>query len=496
VGLNGALGFEIFVLMDYAYFHLAGPDIILAILLAGVINLLIMLSYCELGAAIPEVGGEYAYVKTAYGKYVAFMSGCFRWFASVVGAALAAVAFVLQLAYLFSIIAPGTQSLILAQASQLAVIVVLIYGALEVRGIKQLGNIIVYALIALFLVFIIGGLGHGLGAISLLSKPMPGSFFGVFAATVYVFPMFFGMRALVAVSATAKRPESDIPRALLLSSLLVMALYLVLAYVIVGTIHPQGAAIYSVPIVGYAGEKIFGAAGGVLFAIAGMVACLSGLSAALTVQSSVARGMSRDGYLPKILLRVHSRFGTNYIAVIAGLVFIMLFSAIGSVPFLGYAAGFGSLLVFALVNLSLLKLRKEKPFMDRPFKTPFYPLTPVIGLVLSVTLLIAPTLIGDANALDAFASNIGITALVIAIYYIRMLGRYRLQIAAGGIGIGTGISAILLAGITEAGLVTPLFPFIPSYAMLLFGVILITVGILNLDLGAKFKKRSSVQTTR
>jgi amino acid transporter len=57
IGLSAAIGFEVFVLLDYAYFHLAGPDIILAVLLAGVMNLLIMLSYCELGAAIPEVGG-------------------------------------------------------------------------------------------------------------------------------------------------------------------------------------------------------------------------------------------------------------------------------------------------------------------------------------------------------------------------------------------------------------------------------------------------------
>ena len=56
-GLGGAIGFEIFALLNYAYFNLAGPDIILAVLLAGMVNLLIMLSYSELGAAIPEVGG-------------------------------------------------------------------------------------------------------------------------------------------------------------------------------------------------------------------------------------------------------------------------------------------------------------------------------------------------------------------------------------------------------------------------------------------------------
>jgi len=489
-GLGGAIGFEIFVLMDYAYFHLAGPYIIFALSLAGVINLLIMLSYSELGAAIPEVGGEYTYIKTAYGKYVAFISGCFRWLASVFGAALAAVAFVLQLAYLFSIIAPGAQSLILAQVSLIAVIVVVSYGALEVRGVKELGSIIVVALIVLFVSFIVGGLVHGIGQTEFPSKPPLEGFSGIFAATVYVFPMFFGMRALIAVAATAKRPEKNVPRGLLMSALLVMPLYLVLAYVAVGMISPQEATL-SVPLLGYAAQKIFGNAGGILFAIVGMAACLSGLGNALTVQSSIARGMSRDGYFPKILLSVHSRFGTHHVVILTGSLFIMLLSAVGAVPFLGYAASFGSLFVFALVNLSLMKLRKEKPHMDRPFKTPLYPLTPILGLAFSVALLIFPPFLGDANAADALISGIGLTAVVIGTYYLRMVGRYRLQIAVGGIGIGVGISGAVFSFLIEAGLAAPIFPFISSYVTLFVGIVLIIAGIFNFNAGAKVKKGNS-----
>ncbi|MCW4044484.1 MAG: APC family permease [Candidatus Bathyarchaeota archaeon] len=493
MGLSGAIGFEIFVLMDYAYFNLAGPNVITAILLAGLINLLIMLSYCELGSAIPEVGGEYTYIKTAYGKYVAFIAGCFRWLASVFGAALAALSFVLQLAYFFSLIAPETQSFILSQASLIAAIVVIIYGSLEVRGIKQLGNAIVYALMVLFIGLIAGGLVNGMEQTSGISKPLLESFSGVFAATVYVFPMFFGMRALIAVAAAAKRPERDIPRGLLLSALLILPLYILLALVVVGAAPPEGTTL-SVPLIGYAAEKTFGVAGGILFAVAGMAACLSGLGTALTVQSSISRGMSRDGYLPKILLAVHSRFGTYHIAVIAGTLFIMLLSAVGVVPFLGYAASFGSLLVFALVNLSLIRMRKTKPYLDRPFKTPLYPLTPILGVILSVALLIVPSFLGDANAAEALISAIGLTAIVMGTYYLRMAGRLRLQIAAGGIGIGTGISAAILAVAAETGSITPIFPFIPNYALLLIGIVISLGGFLNLTAGAKTKEKNATTT--
>jgi APA family basic amino acid/polyamine antiporter len=492
-GLSGAIGFEIFVLMNYAYFHLAGPDLILAVLLAGIVNLIIMLSYCELGAAIPEVGGEYTYIKTAYGKYVAFIAGCFRWLASVFGAALAAVTFVIQLAYLVSFISPDAQNLILAQAALIAALVVIAYGALEVKGVKQLGNIVVYALIILFLSLIAGSLIHGLGQTETLTKPLLDSFSGIFSATVYVFPMFFGMRALIAVAATAKRPAKDIPRGLLISALLIIPLYLFLAYATVAAAPPPGTTL-SIPLLGYAAETIFGSVGGVLFAIAGMAACLSGLGTALTVQSSIARGMSRDGYFPKILLAVHSRFKTYYIAVIVGALFITLLSAVGVVPFLGYAASFGSLIVFALVNLSLIKLRKTKPYLDRPFKTPLYPLTPIVGIVLSVALLIIPPLIGDSNAADALISGIGLTAVVVGTYYLRMAGRFRLQIAAGGIGIGTGISAAVLAILSEAGFITSILPFLSNYALLLLGIVLIIGGILNFNAGAKPKEKSTSGT--
>jgi APA family basic amino acid/polyamine antiporter len=489
-GIGGAIGFEIFALLNYAYFKLAGPDLILAVLLAGVVNLLIMLSYCELGAAIPEVGGEYTYIKTAYGKYVAFIAGCFRWLASIFGAALAAVTFVIQLAYLFSLIAPSAQSMILSQAALIAAIVVIIYGALEVRGTKEFGNIMEITLIILFVVLIVGGLIHGLGQTETLTKPLIESFSGIFSATVYVFPMFFGMRALIAVAATAKRPAKDIPRGLLISALLTIPLYLLLAYVTVAAAPPPGTTL-SIPLLGYAAETIFGSAGGVLFAIAGMVACLSGLGTALIVQSSIARGMSRDGYFPKILLAVHSRLKTHYIAVIVGALFITLLSAVGVVPFLGYAASFGSLIVFALVNLSLIKLRKTKPYLDRPFKTPLYPLTPILGIIFSVALLIIPPLIGDSNAADALISGIGLTAVVIATYYLRMAGRFRLQIAAGGIGVGTGISAAALAITAEAGLITSILPFISNYVLLLLSIVLIIAGIVNFNAGAKTKEKDT-----
>jgi APA family basic amino acid/polyamine antiporter len=483
MGLSGAIGFEIFVLLDYPYFNLElGASIVFGLLLAGLANLLIMLNYCELSTAIPEVGGAYTYIKTAYGGFIPFIFGCFRWLASIFGAALAAVVFTQQLSYLLKV-ALDLQSFDLTQPPLIAVIVVIAMAALGVKGKKAVGVTIVFAFIAIFAIFVGSGLFHGLAFIEVFPKNLPTNIPKVFAATVYMFPMFFGVRSLVAGAAQIKHPERNIPKALLLSSLLIIPLYVCVTYTAVGMVSLEEAQLmhqeagWQVPLLNLAAQKIFGRSGGALIAVAGMVASLSALGTSLAVQASILQGMSRDAYLPRLLRSVHQRFRTPYVAIIAGSLFVMFLSAAEAIEFLGYGASFGSLLVFALVNLSLLKLRKKKPHMERPFKTPLYPFTPIAGVVVSIALLLFPMLFPEAAI--ALMSCIGLTALVLLAYYFRMIGRYRIQIAIGGVGLSIGVSLALLTCLAEAGVISSIFPFIPSYVMLLIGAISIIAGILN-----------------
>ena len=471
IGLGGAIGFEIFVLLDYAYFDLArGASMVSALFLCGFINLLTMFSYSELSAAIPKVGGEYTYTKAAFGGLTAFMAGCLRWLASVFGGALAAVVFAQQLAYFFSIVFP----IVSVNMPLIAAIVVIILAALDIRGVKEATTLIVFAFLAIFAVFLASGLLYGLTPPEVLPRPSPGGLSGFFAATAYTFTMFVGMRALVAGAPQIKDPGKNVPRALLLSTVLLTAVYCCVAYVAVGVV-PLGN--YDDPLLNLAAGKIMGGIGGIriggiLFAIAGMIASVSSVGTAMMVQSSILGGMSRDGYLPKVLLKVHRPFGTRYVAVIASSLFVILFSVIGAVEFLGYAASFGSLLVFALVNLSLMKLRKKEPHLKRPFKAPLYPITPIAGIVMSFLLLTFPVFMRDVNAESALMSGLGLVALVVATYYLRMVGRYRLRVAVGGVSLGMGAFLALLAP-----LLTPRFPL---YVLVFVSAISILAGILNI----------------
>jgi amino acid transporter len=477
MGLGGAIGFEIFVLLNYAYFDLAGPSMISALFFCGIINLITMLSYSELSAAIPEVGGEYTYTKVAFGGFISFMAGCLRWLASIFGGALAAVVFVEQLGVLFSVFAPTVQDLILANISFLIVGLIIILIILAIRGVDEANTLIVGAFLAIFIIFLGMSVGYSLTPTNIVPKFSGDSLTVFFATTAYLFPMFVGMRALVAGAPQIKNPGKNIPRALMITTILLTSVYFAVAYVAVGVIPVEsGLNGNGIPLLNMAASEIIGPIGAILFALAGIIASVSSVGTAMTVQSSILGGMSRDGYLPKILEKVHKRFGSRYIAIIVSSIFVIFFGTSGAVEFLGYAASFGSLLVFALVNLSLIQLRRKKPRLDRPFKAPFYPFTPLAGVIMSILLLSFPVILRDVNAESALLSSLGLVAIVLVTYYLRMIKREvdfnRLRVAVGGICLGIGFILFVISSfIVQESILS---------IILLVGLISIIAGILNI----------------
>ena len=482
MGLSGAIGFEIFALLNYAYFDLAGPSMISALLFCGIINLITMFSYSELSAALPEVGGEYTYTKVAFGGFISFMAGCLRWLASIFGGALAAIVFVNQLEVIFSVFAPSIQDLVLANASVLIVGLVVILIILAIRGVEEATTLIVAAFLAIFIIFLAMSTIYTLTPQNIVPEASGKSLAVFFATAAYIFPMFVGMRALVAGAPQIKNPGKNVPRALMITTILLTVVYFAVAYVAVGAIPlsmPRTAG--DPPLLNLAASKIIGPVGAILFALAGMVASVSSVGTAMMVQSSILGGMSRDGYLPKVLEKAHKRFGTRYIAIIASSLFVIFFGTSGAVVFLGYAASFGSLLVFALVNLSLIQLRRKMPRLDRPFKAPFYPLTPIAGIIMSVLLLTFPVILRDVNAESALLSSLGLVAIVLVTYYLRMVKREvdfnRLRVAVGGISFGAGVTLIVLTPV-----IAPPSLFI---IMITAGLVSILAGILNILTSAR-----------
>jgi hypothetical protein len=187
-------------------------------------------------------------------------------------------------------------------------------------------------------------------------------------------------------------------------------------------------------------------------------------------QSRVAYALARDGYFPKSFFSVHKHFSTPHVAILVGSVFVAAFAATGIVNFVTYATDFGFIIGFVFVNLSLIKLRRDKPSLVRPFKVPFYPLTPILGIATSLLLMffMEPSTLVMGAELFLFC---------LLAYYLRMVGYGRLCLAVGGMNFGVSAFAALLALLTALDIVPLMLSATVRMIVILAAVIVSSVSL-------------------
>jgi APA family basic amino acid/polyamine antiporter len=468
LGIGGTLSAANFVIIGEAA-GMAGYAIVPIVLICGILSLFTMFSYAELGTAIPLAGGEYTFAKVAYGGFPSFLTGWFEWLSNMFYTALSAIGFAYVVSYLFpQINIPLT-----------AVIVVIIFAIVNLRGTKEtgtIGTIITVIVLVILGIFVIGGWSYVQGT---PQEPVSSSIgiLGIFAATAYLFELYLGAEAVAAAQAEVKNPGRNIPLAIVLSAVVLIALYTSVVSVSVGIVSPDVLSHQSSPIA-FVAEQALGPAGAILITVGLAIAGLAATNEAIMAQSRVLYAMSRDGYLPKGLCKIHKRFCTPHVAIIVGAIFTVIFAATGLVNFVVYAVNLGFIIGFSIVNLSVIRLRKRAPHLKRPFKTPLYPLTPIAGIAASIFL---------ALFIDPSVLILGFELIIVAllVYYIRMVGHHRIRIAFGGISLGLGAfvafvayllgtNSIVLQGVSQdvAALV--------FYFLLFVSIIQVLAGILNL----------------
>jgi len=377
MGLGSTICAGIFVLLGPAV-GMAGPAVILSFLLCGIINVATMLSYCELGAAMPRVGGEYAYAKEAFKGFPSFLTGWYEWSSNVFYATL----MVLSSAYILSYLIPINKFLIIIS-------LVITFTAINIKGIKEAGTaqtLLTSILLAIIFLFIGAGLAHGFRS-NAFEPFMPKGPLSMIVAIAFIFETYLGVEAIAAAQAEIKEPKKTIPRAMILCSLILIIVYCLVVYVTVGIISSDVLSKSLTPL-NLVAEKTMGSVGVILVTTAGLIAALTSLNSAIIASSRAAYAMSKNGHFPKVLRKVHEHCKTPYVAIVSGSILITFFSIIDNLEFVVYSINFGFVIGFSLVNLSLIKLRRIKPYLNRPFKTPFYPLMPIVGIISSIGLLV------------------------------------------------------------------------------------------------------------
>jgi amino acid transporter len=402
VGIAGMIGGAIFVLTGPAI-GLAGGAVIIAFIINAVITLFTAMAYAELGSAMPEAGGGYLWVREGLPRPNAFISGWMAWFAHIIAGSLYAVGFGAFLCYMLG---PNVIGLLSDQPllgaipadKLLAVAAVAAFTYINIRGTSETGKTgTIVTIVQLGTIFALIGAGFWMmyntpDWTANFSNFAPMGMAGIVAAMGLTFIQFEGYEIIVQTGEEVKNPKRNIPRAIFISLALVVTLYCIVAFVSIASISPEGIASWE--FIGGEGElgimkaaEMFLPYGTLIVLAGGMVSTLAALNATTFSSARVAFAMGRHYNLPHRLSSIHPRNRTPHVAIIISGI-IMAFVAY-SLPLadIAVAAGVIFLLLFTQVNIAVITIRRiygDK--LSYGFKTPLFPVIPIIGIFLKLGL--------------------------------------------------------------------------------------------------------------
>ncbi len=428
IGVGAMIGAGIFVLTGIAS-GVAGPGALLAFILNGFVTLLTALSYAELASTYPESGGGYSYIRKAFPGAVGFVSGWMLWFCYVIACSLYALGFgsyfwefihsyfPLLSAAVFGLLGEEIPLTLVTLFIGVAVI------AINMRGTALTGkveNLLTVAKMVILAIFIFYGLKQILNiptpAVSSFRPFLPNGFSGVVLAMGLTFIAFEGYDLIATVAEEIKQPKKTIPRATLISLSVTVVFYLLIVVVCIGAIQPETGTSweflgrYQETAFVKAAENFMPSFGVVLIIVGGLLSTLSALNATVLASSRVAFSMGRDKMLPVALGAIHETRRTPHIAVGVTGVLLLIMAMLFPIHIIGSAASVMFLLTFSLVNLSLISLRRQFPEVKAGFRVPFYPVTPIVAIVLNLVLAVYQ------YKFDPFSWYIAVAWLLVGIF--------------------------------------------------------------------------------
>lgn len=396
------IGAGIFILPGVAAAG-AGPAAALSFLLAGLIAGIATFAAAELATAMPEAGGPYFFVSRAMGPLIGTIVGLGAWLALIFKGSFALVGlgqYAIGLSQYFIDTAP-IPLLVIAVAAGFGLILINWMGA-KASGVLQ--NVIVLGLLLILVVYV----GRGVFAIEAerLTPFMEFGFSGVVATAGLVFISYLGIVKAAAISGEVRNPGRNLPLGLFSSVILVTVLYVAVMLIVTGTLPIEGIDARSAPVAD-AGQIYLGVMGAIIVAIAGILATLSTSNAAILASARFPFAMARDNLMSPWMSQISPRFNTPVNAIWVTGVTMLALAVIFDVESLAKLGGTFGILVFAMLNLAVLLLRRaDPPWYDPPFKAPFYPFLPIVGIIAPLALIPQMGLLSQLGALIFIAGGI------------------------------------------------------------------------------------------
>lgn len=372
-------------------------------IIGGIITLFSALTYGELGTMFPETGGYYVYLKKAYGKRIAFLSGVMNFVLSSSGS-------IALLAIIFGDILGNYVLGLNGWTRGIAAFMIVGLSLINYLGIKwgsMVQKIFLIAKILPMLVIIIMGLFLGKESISLSFSSLEGVPFwtlwvGIGYAVIGTLWSYEGWTNLNTMTGEMKNVKKDLPRALSWATLLVTLVYLLFIYALYRILSYQtlldlGAGGF-LPIA--AMMTLFGQTGMMFVFIAVLISIFGALNGSIMVFPRVYYAMAEDGLFPKAFRHVNSKRSTPTWAILGSGLMALLLILFNIEQLLTFVV-MGGLIFNTLIFISVFLFRKREPNRVRPYRVWGYPFVPIIAILGMVMLLIAtaiqslvPSLIG------------------------------------------------------------------------------------------------------
>jgi amino acid transporter len=396
ISIGAMVGASIFVLPGLA-FKIAGPAVVAAFFLAGVVVFPAALSKAEMATAMPEAGGTYLYIDRAMGPLMGTIAGFGVWFSLVFKAAFALLGISAYLEYFFH-----HEERLIAALIALALIGLNLIGAHSTARFQIV--IVSFVVLVLF-----GFIAFGVPEVE-AARFDPFLAFGIkglLSATGLVFVSYAGITKVASVAGEVKRPERNLPFGMLFPVGLMMVLYPAIVAVMVGVTPADELASTQTPMT-TAAERFLGDFGVFLIAGTAIVALISLANAGVIGSTRYPYAMARHSLAPSILGRVGRRSHAPYVAIlVTGGVLLLLVLFVPLLDLAKLASAF-QLLVFAFINVALIAFREAELGWYQPrFHSPWYPVPQLFGIVASIVLLFFMGVVPTVGAVIIIAGGVG-----------------------------------------------------------------------------------------
>jgi APA family basic amino acid/polyamine antiporter len=371
----------------------------------GVLAFMGAMAYAELAALRPKAGGEYVYLREAFGPLAGFLTGWTSFVAGFSGAMAASAIFLIvtlnrfipgiaDSTPLLAIPIPFTASAVTFSVHTLmASAVVIIAALIHIRGVgpgRAASNILTTLKIASLVVFIAFGLTAGTGSPSNLADTA-----GAVTTTGFLFafiPVMFtysGWNAAAYMAEEIRDPGRNVPRSLLMGTVAVIAIY-ILINVLYLYVIPIGelATLGGKSILDVVGDRLLGERAGDIMAVVAIISLAAGINAWTFAGPRVYFAMARDNTFFKSAARVHPKYKTPAASIVAQAALTIVLILTGSLDSIANYVGFAITLFAGTAVAAVFVLRAREPNAPRPFKAFGYPWTPAIFVLVSAAIVV------------------------------------------------------------------------------------------------------------